>query len=204
MDKEKIMIHIREASFSLLHHGVIAFPTETVMGLGVVFNDKEAYDRLNLIKHRPDDHPYTMMLSGPEQVEKYAVVDARTQKIIKAFMPGSITLLLPVKDNVPGWVTHDTGVIGVRVPANQEALLLLKEVGLPLLVPSANRSGEKPALSSEEVKKIFDDEVDCIIEGKSISSVPSTIVDLTKDNLRIVRQGTITAEQILAVINDDK
>ena len=204
MDKKNLNVQIQEASFSLLNHGVVAFPTETVMGLGVVYNDKEAYDRLNVIKHRPDDHPYTMMLSSPNQIEKYAHVDSRSAKIIKAFMPGSITLLLPVKDNVPEWVTHNTGVIGMRVPSNIEALLLLKQVKLPLLVPSANRSSEKPTLSSEEVKAVFGNELDYIITGKSTSSIPSTIVDLTKSEIKIIRQGPITMEQIKTVINDDK
>ena len=204
MDKKSLNVQIQEASFSLLNHGVIAFPTETVMGLGVVYNDKEAYDRLNFIKHRPEDHPYTMMLSHPDEIEKYAHIDSRSAKIIKAFMPGSITLLLPVKENVPEWVTHNTGVIGMRVPSNEEALLLLKQVKLPLLVPSANRSGEKPALTSEEVKDIFGNELDYIITGKSISSIPSTIADLTKNEIKIIRQGPITMEQINAVINHDK
>lgn len=204
MDKKSLNVQIQEASFSLLNHGVIAFPTETVMGLGVVYNDKEAYNRLNFIKHRPEDHPYTMMLSHPDEIEKYARIDSRSAKIIKAFMPGSITLLLPVKENVPEWVTHNTGVIGMRVPSNEEALLLLKQVKLPLLVPSANRSGEKPALTSEEVKDIFGNELDYIITGKSISSIPSTIVDLTKNEIKIIRQGPITMEQINAVISHGK
>ncbi|MFA7032446.1 MAG: L-threonylcarbamoyladenylate synthase [Bacilli bacterium] len=200
MEKKKFSIQIQEASFSLLHHGVVAFPTETVMGLGVVYDDKEAYDRLNIIKHRPEDRPYTMMLAYPYQIEEYAIVSLMAQKIIKAFIPGSITLLLPAKDNLPLWVTHGSGVIGVRVPTNVEALLLLKSVGVPLLVPSANRSGEKPAYTSEEVKTIFGDELDYIVSGKAISEMPSTIVDLTSSTIKIVRQGPITIEQIVESI----
>ncbi|HPY80100.1 MAG TPA: L-threonylcarbamoyladenylate synthase [Bacilli bacterium] len=200
MDKKSLKQQIQEASFSLLNHGVVAFPTETVMGLGVVYNDKEAYDRLNAIKHRLDNHPYTMMLSSPEEVEKYALIDERSKKIIKAFMPGSITLLLPVGEHIPEWVTHNTGIIGMRVPSNEEALWLLQTVGLPLLVPSANRSGENPALDSNEVKSIFGNELDYIIEGKSTSSVPSTIVDLTNTELKIIRQGPISREEIEAII----
>ena len=200
MEKKKFSIQIQEASFSLLHHGVVAFPTETVMGLGVVYNDKEAYDRLNFIKHRPEDRPYTMMLACPHQIEEYAIVSPVAQKIIKAFMPGSITLLLPAQDNLPIWVTHGSGVVGVRVPTNVEALLLLKSVGVPLLVPSANRSGEKPAYTSEEVRTIFGDELDYIVSGKAISEMPSTIVDLTSSAIKIVRQGPITIEQIVESI----
>jgi len=83
MDKKNLRIQIQEASFSLLNHGVIAFPTETVMGLGVVYNDKEAYDHLNFIKHRPDDHPYTMMLSGPDQIENMPMLILEAPRLSK-------------------------------------------------------------------------------------------------------------------------
>lgn len=201
MTTQKLSIQVKEASFCLLHHGVVAFPTETVMGLGVVYNDKVAYDRLNAIKHRPEDRPYTMMLSCPQEISKYALISPRDQKIIQAFMPGSITLLLPAKDDIPVWVTHGSGVIGVRVPTNVEALLLLKTVELPLLVPSANRSGEKPAYNSEEAKLIFQDELDYIVSGSCLSQTPSTIVDLTREEIRILRQGPISLSEIMEKIS---
>lgn len=201
MEKKKLSIQVQEASFCLLHHGVVAFPTETVMGLGVVYNDYEAYNKLNAIKRRNEDKPYTMMLSCPRDIEKYAYVSEKAKKIITAFMPGSITLLLPAKPGVPGYVTHDSQVIGVRVPSNSEALLLLKEVGLPLLVPSANRSGEKPALNDQQAYEIFKNELDYIISGQATSHIPSTIVDLSHDEIVIVRPGPISLEAIMEVLS---
>lgn len=190
-----------KAKEALFNHGVVAFPTETVMGLGVIFNDKLAYDKLNQIKRRPEDKPYTMMVSNVEQIEKYAVIDERTRKIINKFMPGSITLLLPVKENaVPNYVTHNTNVIGIRIPTNIEAKLLLEIVDTPLLVPSANRSGEKPALNSQEVENIFQKEVNFIIQGASLGEVPSTIVDLTNKEIKVVRKGPISEKEILEII----
>ena len=102
--------------------GVISFPTETVMGLGIYFNDLKAYERLNEIKNRPSDKPYSMMLSNKNEISKYAYVDETAQKIIDRFMPGEITILLKAKDVVPSHVTHNTGIIGVRVP-NLNSLL---------------------------------------------------------------------------------
>lgn len=197
---EKLEKDLMSAKEALDNHGVIAFPTETVMGLGVYFDDEEAYNKLNKIKQRPEDKPYTMMVKSANEISKYANVDERTQKIIKAFVPGSITLLLPAKEDLPEWVTHGGNTIGIRVPSNEIAKELLEEVEKPLLVPSANRSGDKPAMNSEEVKEIFQDELDFILEGEAKSQQPSTILDLTEEEIRVVREGPITLEQINNVL----
>ncbi len=189
-----------QAKKVLYNHGVIAFPTETVMGLGVLYNDFEAYSKLNRIKGRPEDKPYTLMLKSIDDISKYGIINEATQRVIDAFMPGSLTILVPVKENaVPGYVTHNTSVIGMRVPTNIEAEHVLMQAELPLLVPSANKSGQKPALTSREVKEIFGDEVDFIVSGKAKSAVPSTIVDLTKETPKVVRQGAISEEEIIRV-----
>lgn len=193
----------RLAKEALLNHGVVAFPTETVMGLGCIYDDFDAYTRLNEIKRRPEDKPYTLMLKNKHEINKYAAVDKRIQSIIDAFVPGSITLLLPLKDGtVPEYVTHGMPILGVRVPENDESLAILAAVGKPLLVPSANRSGEAPALTSDEVRKIFGDEVDFIFDGEAKKNRPSTIVDLTKETPKVVREGPISEEQILKIWND--
>ena len=189
---------------ALENHGVIAFPTETVMGLGVFYDDFEAYNKLNKVKNRPEDKPYTMMLGDTKNIAKYAYVDDRANKIIDAFMPGSITVLLKAKANVPGYVTHNTGIIGIRVPSLEDIQDMLNKVGKPLLVPSANKSGEKPAFNSEEVKNIFEDELDYIVEGKCIGGVPSTLVDLTNDNIKILREGPISLDMILNALGGNK
>ncbi len=188
------------ASEKLRKGGVVAFPTETVMGLGVIYNDRSAYDRLNKVKERPEDKPYTLMVAYKEDISKYAVIDEATQRVIDAFMPGSITILVNVKKNsVPAYVTHNTNVIGIRIPTNIEARVLLEMTGIPLLVPSANKSGSKPALNSDEVKKIFGQELDFVMSGKARGEVPSTIVDLTKESPKIVRPGPISEEEIVKV-----
>lgn len=187
------------AKEELLNHGVIAFPTETVMGLGVIYNDYPAYLRMNEIKNRPEDKPYTMMVKNKDEIQKYAFINERVKKVIDKFIPGSLTILLPAKENVPSYVTHNSGIIGIRIPTNEEARLLLEEVDIPLLVPSANKSGEKPALNSEEVKRIFKEEIKVVIEGESKGEIPSTIVDLSKDEPVLIRKGPISIESILEV-----
>ena len=191
-----------KAKEALFNHGVIAFPTETVMGLGVLYNDYEAYQKLNKVKERPEDKPYTLMLHSVNEIEKYAVVDERIRRVINKFMPGPLTILVPVKDNsVPAYVTHGTNVIGMRVPTNKEAREVLLKAELPLLVPSANKSGKEPATSSKEVEEIFGKEVDFIVSGKAQLGVPSTIVDLTKDTPKVVREGAIKEAEIVEVWN---
>lgn len=184
------------AQSALNNSKVIAFPTETVMGLGVFYDDYDAYQLLNMIKGRPENKPYTLMFGDIKDIEKFAYVSARDKKIIKAFMPGAVTLLLKARDVVPGYVTHNTGVIGVRVPDLKEIQELINYCEKPLLVPSANKSGDKPALTTTEVKEIFKDELGYIIEGEARGGVPSTIVDLTGEQVKIVREGPITLNQI--------
>ena len=182
---------------------VIAFPTETVMGLGVYYNDFDAYSLLNKIKCRPEDKPYSMMLFSKDEIKKYAYVDERAKKVIDAFMPGEITVLLRSKDSVPGYVTHNSGVIGLRVPNLTDLLGFLRFIETPLLVPSANKSGEKPAMSSDEVKSIFKNEVGFVFEGSAKGGVPSTLVDLTQKEVKIYREGNISLSDILKVIEKE-
>ena len=182
--------------------GIIAFPTETVMGLGVYFNDYEAYKFLNKVKERPEDKPYTLMLSSIDEISKYAYVDKRAEKIINRFMPGEITILLKSKEIVPSYVTHNTGVIGIRVPNHKLLLEFLSFLKTPLLVPSANKSGKKPAMTIEEVKEIFHDDVGFVFNGRALGGVPSTLVDLTNKEVKIYREGNIKASDILSALKE--
>ena len=185
-----------EALDSLNNHQVIAFPTETVFGLGVFYDDEKAYQLLNQIKHRREDKPYTLMLSNINDIQRYAFISNNDLNALKEYMPGPVTILLRCKDNVPAYVTHSTGIIGIRIPANKEALELLDYLKKPLLVPSANRSNETPAMNDQEVKAIFGEEIKVIIPGASIGGLPSTIIDLTGEEIKLVRQGPISFEDI--------
>ena len=186
----------KKALEELNNHQVIAFPTETVFGLGVFYDDEEAYNLLNKIKRRREDKPYTMMLSKVEDIFKYADINHRYLPLIKKYMPGPLTILVRSKDNVPAYVTHNTRVLGIRIPANAEALALLEYVKKPLLVPSANRADEKPALTDSEVKSIFQDEIKVVIPGTTCQGQPSTIIDLTGDEIKLIRKGPISLEEL--------
>ena len=137
-----------------------------------------------------------MMLSSVEDIEKYAIISYRDRAIINAFMPGPITVLLRCKNNVPDYVTHNTGIIGIRVPNLKNICDLIGFLQKPLLVPSANKSGEKPCKTYKEVKEVFKDELGFILEEDAGGELPSTIIDLTTENIKIVREGPITLNDI--------
>ena len=185
-----------EAKTALNRSQVIAFPTETVMGLGVFFDDYSAYTLLNKIKGRPEDKPYTLMLSSTDEIEKYAYLTLRDRMIISKFMPGPITVLLRSKENIPDYVTHGTGIIGIRVPDMEVIQQMIRFAGKPLLVPSANRSGEKPFKSFKEVQEEFKDELGFVLPKDSLGQSPSTIVDLTTPEVKVIREGSISFSEI--------
>ena len=192
----------QDALRALNDHKVIAFPTETVYGLGILYDDYEAYQYLNKIKERPEDKPYTMMLFDIKEIIKYAYVNPKYQKIINRYMPGSLTILVKSKENVPNYVTHDTQIIGIRIPSNKEALDLLKYIQKTLLVPSANKSVQKPAVTSQEVEEIFGSDVWPIIPGECKGGLPSTIVDLTGEEIKLIRKGPISLEELNLLIDN--
>ena len=195
---KEILINALKA---LNDHQVIAFPTETVFGLGVFYDDYEAYNLLNKVKNRKDDKPYTMMLYDVNEINKYAYIDKKYLPIIKKYMPGSLTIIVKAKENVPDYVTHSTKIIGIRIPSNKEALDLLTFVKKPLLVPSANKADQKPALNDEEVKPIFKDEIKVVIPGKAVGGQASTIIDLTGNEIKLIRKGPISLEELNLLLN---
>ena len=115
-------------------------------------------------------------------------------------MPGPITILLNNRNNVPGYVTHNTGIIGLRIPDIKSVRDFIRYCNKPLLVPSANKSGNKPALTSFEVKEIFGDELGYIITGEAAGGIPSTIIDLSGEEVKIVREGPISLDDIKKVL----
>lgn len=183
--------------------GVIAFPTETVFGLGVIFDDEEAHKKLIAVKRRPPEKPFSLMLADPEDVEKYCELTPSSRALVKAFMPGQFTMVTIAKKGLPAWCVGQTGYIGVRVPDCENIRVLLRKIGKPMLVPSANKSGEAPANSVEEVIEHFEGELDGVLEGTSTSKIPSTVVLVEKNYTHVSREGVVTIEQIKKVLKKE-
>ena len=190
-----------EAASILKEGGLIAFPTETVFGFGVIFDNKASYNRLISVKRRPPEKPFTLMLSDVEQIEQYAYVDDRANKLIKKYMPGQFTIIMKAKEKLPPYCVSKEGNVGIRISSDDMVRNLIRKVGKPLLVPSANKSGEPPLTKSKDVISIFDKEIDGIIIGESTSNVPSTIVLIDKD-VHILREGLISKEDIFKTLGE--
>ena len=179
---------------------IIAFPTETVFGLGAISSSKDAFEKLVEVKKRPPEKPFTLMCSNIKQIEKYADFAGLFKKIAEIFAPGPITFIVKSKEFLPSYLTLDTGWIGIRIPDDKNVLKLINEVGEPLLVPSANISGEPPAMSTEEIISIFDGKIDGVLEGTCVSGKPSTIIKIDGDNIILIREGELKLSTILEAV----
>ena len=191
----------KKASKILQNGGLIAFPTETVYGVGVIFDNEQSYERLINVKRRPPEKPFTLMCGSLDDIKKYAYVNELAQKLIDAFMPGQFTIILKAKENLPRWVVSKEGNVGIRISDDKFVQNLIIETGKPLLVPSANRSGENPCHTSNEVKDSLGNDLDAIIIGESVSNIPSTIV-FVDDSVHIIRLGEISESDIKNVIKE--
>ena len=176
--------------------GVVAFPTDTVYGLAVRYDLKEAILKMKEAKQRPETKPFPMMVSSKAQIERVAVTDARSQKLIDQWMPGALTLVFKKRPEIDELVTNGFPTIGIRMPDDDFVLEIINRVGVPLLVPSANLSGQPSCTTSEEVLKQLDGRIDAVVLGESGASTASTVCDSTGDDLKILRQGPIKLEDL--------
>ena len=192
-----------EAAELLRQGKVIAFPTETVYGLGVVYDSKEAYDELVKVKRRPPTKPFTLMVADREDVEKFAALNKVSKAIVNNLMPGQITMITKAQPGLPSWCVSDIGNIGVRIADYDLIRDLIRKTGKPLLVPSANKSGEQPGTTAKEVADAFGDEIAAVVDGRTVSNLPSTIVLVEETHTEIFREGAIKIEDIKKAIQKE-
>ena len=183
----------------LKNDGVIAVPTDTVYGLCAHMNSEKAREKLIEIKHRPEKNVFPIMCANIEQIKSIAKVDEKSKKIIKAFMPGPITILLEKRIEIPKYVNNGLRLIAVRMATSKVLEELIEKVGSPIFMTSANLSGEPVCKSIEEIQEKFHN-IDGILEGKVSYGQASTIVDCTSDEIKIIREGPISLEEILRVV----
>lgn len=175
--------------------GIVAFPTETVYGVGIHFNDEEALERLMEAKNRDYSKAITLMVADKADISQYAYISPQAQKMIAQFMPGMITLIFKKKESVRDIMTNGKSTIGIRIPDSEFVLSLLKKVG-PMLVTSANLSQHSNTTSTQEVLNQLDGRIDLVVDGKTSDNIASTVVDVSQDEIKILRAGKITKEQI--------
>ena len=175
---------------------VISLPTETVMGLAVKASSFSAYNKLIEVKNRPLNKAFPFIVGSKQDIEKYAYVDEITKKIIDAYMPGPLTIILKKKECVSDYITNNKDTIAIRIPDDKTLLKIVKEVGEPILLTSANKSGEDPALNSSQCYEVFNGEIPFIIKGECLIKEASTIIDLTDGEIKLIREGKISLEDI--------
>lgn len=176
---------------------LVAFPTETVYGLGCSAYDKNAALNVFKAKGRPADNPLIVHIADKSDIEKIAIPNETAKKLIEHFMPGPFTLIMPKKDCIPDEVTAGLDTVAVRFPINEIAQKLIKAAGVPIAAPSANLSGRPSPTTAKHTIDDLDTRVDAILCGEPCEvGVESTVVAIKGDGVILCRPGKVTPEDI--------
>ena len=189
---------LEKASEFIKQGKIVVFPTETVYGIGTNGLDEQAVKRLYEVKQRPLNKPISLLVSNMEMVKAIAKDITEVEyKIMEKFFPGPLTIILKKKDIVPDIVTASQETVGVRMPSGEIARKLIEKAGVPLATPSANITGQPSGTDLQEIEKNFKEKVDFYIDGGECEiGLASTIVQVVEGRIQILRQGSITLEDI--------
>ena len=192
---------IEEAAMLIRQGELVAFPTETVYGLGANALDAAAVPKIYLAKGRPGDNPLIVHIASPEAAEPLAYVDERAKKLMRAFWPGPLTLLLPKKPIIPAVTNAGLPSVALRMPSHPVALSLLRACEVPIAAPSANTSGRPSPTTAQHVLDDLCGKLFLILDGGECAvGLESTVLDVTGDVPTIVRPGGVTREMLLRVL----
>lgn len=186
--------------------GVVAFPTETVYGLGANVFDEEAIKKIFTAKGRPSDNPLIAHIADASQISLLASrITESSRKFIEAFFPGSLTIVLPKAESVPLIATAGLQTVGVRMPLHELANEFLRLCDTPLVAPSANLSGKPSPTVWQAVYEDLNGKIDCILQGEQTEvGLESTVVDCTEDIPLVLRAGAVTLEQLQSVVSSTR
>jgi L-threonylcarbamoyladenylate synthase len=200
----QVMLQVDRAIEILKKGGIVAYPTDTVYGLGGDAFNIEAIKRIYKVKQRAGDMPLPILLADAAQLaDVVADVPEIARRLIKRFWPGGLTLVMAKKASVPDIITAGSDKVAVRIPDHPIPLSLIKGLGRPVVGTSANISGKPNPLTAEEVRRQLDEEVDLIIDGgRCPGGLESTVVDVTGEAPAILRRGIIGEEEIKKVCGE--
>ena len=180
--------------------GAVVLPTETVYGLFAKALDKKAVDYVYQLKRRPRDKALNLNVAHLDDILNFSKNQPPyLQKLVDSFLPGPLTIILEANDKVPYWVNSDLTTVGFRMPSHPVTLELIREFG-PLIGPSANISGQDSGVTYKEILQDFNQNVLGLEDDAFLTGQDSTIIDLSGSKVKILRQGSITREDILAKI----
>lgn len=182
--------------------GLVAFPTETVYGLGANGLDKEAVKRIFQAKGRPGDNPLILHISETAAVDELASrVSSQARLLMRLFWPGPLTLVLPRREHIPREVTAGLDTVAIRMPSHPVARALIQASGVPIAAPSANRSGLPSPTMAQHVWDDLQGRIEAVLDGGPTGvGLESTVVDLSGEKPAILRPGGVTREQLAAAL----
>ena len=191
-----------EMGVSILRQGgLVAFPTDTVYGLGAGVNIPQAVKRVYRVKERPSNMALPLLLADMSQISEVAeLVSPIAWLLASKFLPGALTIVLPRSKSVPEIITAGGKTVAIRIPAHPVPVALVRGLGMPIVGTSANLSGKPSALTADEVCSQFGDKVDLVIDGgKCPGGRESTVVDVTGEVPVILREGAISEKELRQV-----
>jgi L-threonylcarbamoyladenylate synthase len=196
--------HIARAAAVIRAGGLVAFPTETVYGLGADALNEDAVRKIFLAKERPADDPLIVHIAHAQQLTQLArQIPQRAWDLAEKFWPGPLTLVLPKTDRVPPVTTGGLDTVAVRAPAHPVAQKLLERSGVPIAAPSANRFGRPSPTTAQHVWEDLDGRIDLIVDGGPTPiGVESTVLDLTQEPPMVLRPGGVTLEELREVLSE--
>ncbi|HKI51283.1 MAG TPA: L-threonylcarbamoyladenylate synthase [Geothermobacteraceae bacterium] len=169
--------------------GVIAYPTDTIYGIGCDIFNRKGVKKIYQIKQRDPRKPFSFICSDLSEVANYAQVSNAAFKIMKRYLPGPYTFVLEASRVVPDLLTTKQKTVGVRIPDNPIALQIVRELGHPLVTTSANISGEDNFSDPVDIQQKLGNMLDLVVDGGSLSGDPSTVISLVNDQVEVLREG---------------
>ncbi len=196
-----IQKQVEQAVTILKQGGIVACPTDTVYGVGAAINIESAVERVFQIKGRPHSRALPILLAEKYQIAEVAkIVPPLARRLADRFFPGALTIVLPKADSVSDIVTGGRKTIAIRIADHPIPIAVVRGLGVPIVGTSANLSGSPSALTAEEVRAQLGDRVDMIINGgRCPGGWESTIIDLSGETPRVLRQGPISMEELKEV-----
>jgi len=198
-------LELEEAGKVLSQGGLVAFPTETVYGLGANMFNEEAVKKIFTVKNRPQGLPLTLHLSSSKYIERWVKeIPEKIVPLIEQFLPGPLMLIMEKAPSVPDSVTAGSNKIGIRVPHHPLSSALLGLAGIPVVATSANLSGSLSTITAQQVEEIFNGQIDLILDSPvQPMGIESTILDVTTLKPRLLRTGFISAQEISRVLGEE-
>ena len=191
---------IEKAAEIIASGGLVAFPTETVYGLGADAERADVAEKIYKAKGRPSDNPLIIHIAKAEDAEKYAYTNELYYKLTDAFSPGPLTVILPKKNTVPDTVTGGLDTVAIRIPSNKIARALIERAGVAIAAPSANTSGKPSPTEAAHVIEDLSGKADMIIDGGSSEiGLESTVVKVDESSILLLRPGAVDVEMLRAV-----